>query len=464
MLSDEELANRITKGAADLEAALASWLRLVAEFDRRKIWAAQGAKTCAQWLAWFCSISPMTAREHVRVARRLEELPLIRAAFASGTLSFSKVRALTRIQDVQLEEELLELAREATAAQLETLVRRYRGVAATEIGAATVREARSFSCTFDDDGAVVIRGKLPAEEGALLMAALDAAYDALAEDRRQMPPQPGDDEAHAPLTQADVLLHLVDRSMSPADGKRTSGDRYQVVVHVDAGLLPQGGEDGVGCLTNGVALPKETVRRMCCDASVVAMSERGGKTLTVGRKTRTIPPSIRRAVERRDGGCRFPGCQRTRRLDCHHLVPWVDGGETAVGNLASMCSFHHHLLHEGGFTVEARAGGKLVFRRPDGKRIPAVPRPRRGEPLAIGRRNRERGVSVTARSIVPGSLGQRLDVGYGVDALLRFAPPGGSANASLRAPATPWMDEAPRTEDPLGVAGPAAGHLPWRVG
>ena len=217
-MTDRGLAEAITKGAADLEAALCAWLGLVAEFDRRSIWAAEGAKSCAQWLAWFCSISPVTAREHVRVARRLEELPAIRAAFAVGTLSFSKVRALCRIEDIELEQELLELAQEATAAQLERLVSGYRGVVATELGAAKAREARSFSAYYDDDGALVIRGKLPAEEGALVLAALDAAYDALADDRRQMPPQPGDDEAHAPVTQADVLLHLIDRSMMPAEG------------------------------------------------------------------------------------------------------------------------------------------------------------------------------------------------------------------------------------------------------
>lgn len=457
-MTDRGLAEAITKGAADLEAALCAWLGLVAEFDRRSIWAAEGAKSCAQWLAWFCSISPVTAREHVRVARRLEELPAIRAAFAVGTLSFSKVRALCRIEDIELEQELLELAQEATAAQLERLVSGYRGVVATELGAAKAREARSFSAYYDDDGALVIRGKLPAEEGALVLAALDAAYDALADDRRQMPPQPGDDEAHAPVTQADVLLHLIDRSMMPAEGKRrTFGDKYQVVVHVDADLLPTDGDQGVGALTNGVALPPKTIQRLCCDCSVVTMAERDGNVLSVGRKTRRIPPSLRRALDRRDPCCRFPGCEQRRNLDGHHLEYWTDGGETALTNLANFCGFHHTLLHEGGFRAERRADGELVFFRPNGSRLRPVPRPRRGEPLAVGRRNRERGVSVTPGSIVPRSLGQRLDVGYGVDALLRFAPPGGVKPAPAPQPRQRFSvdDRPPRDEDPLGL---------WRPG
>src|SRR3954470_13197032 len=96
-VSIEELAAAITAGAVRLAAATASWLRLVAEFDERGGWHGVGIRSCAEWLAWQCGLSPGTAREHVRVAGRLRSLPVIGHAFAADRLSFSKVRALTRI-------------------------------------------------------------------------------------------------------------------------------------------------------------------------------------------------------------------------------------------------------------------------------------------------------------------------------------------------------------------------------
>src|SRR5207237_1844580 len=109
--------------AAHLHAAMCRWLLLVAEFDARQGWAAEGCRSCAHWLSWRCSIAPVSAREHMRVARRLGDLPLVQAAFARGELSYSQVRALTRVEDIEREQELLELARTATAAQLERIVR-----------------------------------------------------------------------------------------------------------------------------------------------------------------------------------------------------------------------------------------------------------------------------------------------------------------------------------------------------
>src|SRR5215218_127393 len=128
--STDRLAEEITELASHIHAATCRWLGLVAEFDRRGGWFDWGCRSCAQWVSWRCGIAPVAAREHVRVARRLAHLPLIRAAFAEGRLSYSQVRALTRVEKVEKEEELLSLARHATAAQLERLVRAYRGVVA----------------------------------------------------------------------------------------------------------------------------------------------------------------------------------------------------------------------------------------------------------------------------------------------------------------------------------------------
>src|SRR5918992_3203233 len=171
----ERLEQQITELASQIHADTCRWLGLVAEYDRREGWAQWGCRSCAHWVSWRCGIAPVAAREHVRVARRLEQLPLIRRAFAEGRLSYSKVRALTRVEGIEREAELLELASHATAAQLERLVRAYRGVVAVERVAAGGRSDRWVDWTHDDDGSLLLRARLPAEEGAVVLAALEAA-------------------------------------------------------------------------------------------------------------------------------------------------------------------------------------------------------------------------------------------------------------------------------------------------
>src|SRR5687767_10921959 len=175
------LADDITELASHIHAATCRWLVLVAEFDRRGGWGDWGCRSCAHWLSWRCSISPVAAREHVRVAHRLQELPLIRGAFAEGRLSYSKVRALTRVENVVKEEELLSLARHATAAHLERLVRAYRGVAARARATAGGGPERYVTWTHADDGSLLLHARLPAEEGAIVLAALQAGVERLDE-------------------------------------------------------------------------------------------------------------------------------------------------------------------------------------------------------------------------------------------------------------------------------------------
>jgi hypothetical protein len=173
------LEQEITRLATQIHAATCRWLCLVGEYDAREGWAHWGARSCAHWVSWQCGVAPGAAREHVRVARRLRELPLIRAAFSEGQLSYSKVRALTRVNGIERERDLLELARHATASQLERLVRAYRGVVASERAPDSEEPQRWLALSHDDDGSLLLRGRLPADQGALLMAALDAARDQL---------------------------------------------------------------------------------------------------------------------------------------------------------------------------------------------------------------------------------------------------------------------------------------------
>ena len=170
--SVSDLAREITEGAVRLAAATAAWLRLVAEFDRREGWAGVGILSCAHWLAWQCGMSPGTAREHVRVARALPALPVIAAAFAEGRLSYSKVRALTRIAEADTEQSLLELAMETTVSQTERLVRSWRR--ADKVDEDTVTAKRSFEHHWDDDGMLVVRMRMDPEEGAEFLTSVDS--------------------------------------------------------------------------------------------------------------------------------------------------------------------------------------------------------------------------------------------------------------------------------------------------
>ena len=174
---NDRLADEITALASHIHAATCRWLGLVAEFDRCGGWGEWGARSCSQWLSWRCGISPAAAREHVRVALRLTELPLIRGAFSEGRLSYSQVRALTRVEQVAQEQELLSLARHATAAQLERLVRAYRGVVARARAASDGGPERFVSWDHADDGALLLHARLPAEEGAIVLAALQAGVE-----------------------------------------------------------------------------------------------------------------------------------------------------------------------------------------------------------------------------------------------------------------------------------------------
>src|SRR3954447_3190602 len=175
--SIDALGGEIVRLAADMEAAMCRWLDLVAEFDERCGWHEQGCKNCAAWVAWRCGLGGEAARERVRVARRLQEMPLVHAAFSRSELTYSKVRALTRIEDLGDEARMVELARNHTAEQLERMVRAYRGVVRPE-DAERAHEDRFLDWSIDpDDGSYRFRGKLSAEQAAVLIKAIEATRD-----------------------------------------------------------------------------------------------------------------------------------------------------------------------------------------------------------------------------------------------------------------------------------------------
>ena len=469
------LEAQITHLWGHINAATAHFLSLVAEFDRREGWAQHGLASCAQWLSWQCGIGRVAAREKVRTARALESLPKISAAFGEGRLSYSKVRALTRVATVETEETLLHIALNGTAAHVERTVRGFRRVTRylERDEAEAMHERRYLDWRQEGDGSVRIEARLTPEVGELLRKALEAAHAQLEErggdaesagaaddvsaetprTRPALPPcwdaAPENVSAETPPRSAgqrrvDALEHIVQRFLA-GGGSRSSAGAHEVVVHIAHDALCDVPESSGAEFDNGRPVAVETARRLGCDGALVGVVEGAkGEPLAIGRRTRAVPPAIRRALRVRDGGCRFPGCDRSRYVHAHHIKHWADGGETALGNLVTLCSFHHRLVHEGGYGVRVR-GDEIEFTRPDGGVIAPAGKAHEkcfrgntcakhgntctapGSTCAAGGAeqleafNRARGHTIDARTARCRWRGERMDYDIAIDALCREA-------------------------------------------
>jgi 5-methylcytosine-specific restriction endonuclease McrA len=189
---------------------------------------------------------------------------------------------------------------------------------------------------------------------------------------------------------------------------------------VDAAVLADPEQPGQSVLEEGSHVPAGTSQRLACDASRVVMRhDEAGRVVEVGARTRTIPPALRRALQHRDRGCRFPGCH-VRVGEGHHVRHWAQGGPTTLSNLAVLCRRHHRAVHEEGYQIERLLDGALQFRRPDGRLLPEVPAPAAvpADPAgALRARHAAQGLRLHARTACPGWLGERLDVGWAISVL-----------------------------------------------
>ena len=490
----ERLGNDIAELAARIHAATYELLVMIRAFDQREGWS--GFKSCAHWLNWRTGLALGAAREKVRVARALGDLPLLSDAMQRGRISYSKVRALTRVATPANERRLLGFAECAPASYVERLARAWcrvdRQAEATD--ERRRHERRNLNTWVDDDGMVVIRGRLSPEVGAVVRRALEAAGDQL---RTDVSPEEAADISFG-QRQADALSVVAESALAAGLDRGTAGDRYQVVLHVDAGTLRTGAGEGptdvpaetrrsgertagdvaielsddldvsaetrrtgadVSAETrrtgadvpaetprmtghaaledaDGLRVSTETARRMACDAGTVVMVEAAdGSVLDVGRKTRTIPPALRRALQARDHGCRFPGCN-ARRTDAHHVRHWADGGPTRLDNLVLLCRRHHRAVHEEGFLVRVGPTGDAAFCWPDGRPFPdAPPAPHwTGPPLApTGAHLAAAGIEIGPDTATPDWHGERLDLGYAIDVLWKPRTDSGAAGARMQA-------------------------------
>jgi hypothetical protein len=418
-LSTAELEDRIRTLAGHLNAANFRFLTLIAEFDRRQGWAEWGVKSCAHWLSWKCGIGLGTAREQLRAAHALERLPRIASAMAQGRLSFSKVRAMTRVADESNEEYFLNIALCGTATHVETLARGYRRALETQelTREAVQQRNQSFNTWTEWDGSLLIRARVPAEIGALFLKALHAAEDSLPPEEN-VSAETSLDERLTPRKRTSVALGMLAECFLASGPQELIGsDRNQIVVHVDSETLEHS-HAGRCEIEHGPSVAAETARRIACDASFVAIIENGkGEPLSVGRKTRTIPPAIRRALNARDKGCRFPGCSFKRYVDGHHIHHWARGGETKLSNLVTLCRFHHRLVHEGQVVIQTLDDGGFRFVRANGSAFEhALPQATHWTKLVA--ENELTGLQITAETSFNRWTGERMDYGLAVDWLM----------------------------------------------
>ena len=195
---------------------------------------------------------------------------------------------------------------------------------------------------------------------------------------------------------ADAMVTMAEGCLS-GKGQANRGDRYLVHVHTDIETLKADGIGSESEIEDGGNVSAETSRRLCCDSGVVHWLENNkGEPLSIGRKTRSIPPAIRRALNRRDHGCRFPGCSCSRFVDAHHIRHWADGGETSLNNLVLLCRRHHRMVHEEGFGVHTRADATIYFTDRQGNNLPDTGDTRfSGNVFALTTQNMNTGINIS---------------------------------------------------------------------
>jgi len=355
------------------------------------------------------------------VAHSLAELPEMSVAFANGRISYSKVRAMTRVATPENEEFLLRIALHGTASHVERAVRQYRRAKRAEAleDENERHQQRRVTWQLDEDGSVVLHARFTPEQGERIRLAIDAAMEEIEDEQENVTAETSaepnlDRPKPDPVEQrrADALERLAENFLNSSEASPShGGERCTLHVHTDIDTLKEDGQGVESNLENGRNVSAETSRRLACDCAVVHwLEDENGNTLNIGRKSRTIPPAIRRALNHRDQGCRFPGCTAQKYTDAHHIQHWADGGETKLDNLVTLCRHHHRSVHEGGFMVAMNQNGQPEFRDPNGKILSPAPETRyRGNVFALITENRRNGLNVTAETCIPDWGGEVMD-------------------------------------------------------
>jgi uncharacterized protein DUF222 len=392
-LTTRALEDELVGLAGHLAAAHCRWLLLLAEFDTRDGWAGPGLRSCAHWLSWRVGMNLRTAQDQLRVANALAGLPAITTAFAAGRLSYSKVRAITRIATSTTERDLLDLALAGAASHVEHVVRLTRQ-ARTDPS----HPHRELHWDYDEHGYLRIRGRLAAEHGAQLIAAINNLINTAN-------PHPGEPDSAESLAtrRADALAVLLTGQAEPSDNT-------QVIVHLSLDDSVEdderAGRPPAARIAGGPALPRASAERLACTGRVRALiTDRARNPLYLGRTRRLVSKTLLAALTFRDDGhCQYPGCTHTRWLQAHHIRPWHRHGTTDIHNLVLLCHRHHKLVHDHHYRVHGH-GTRVHFTQSNGQPIPTAAQPTAGNITALTSLN----PAMPDDPLTPTWAGERLD-------------------------------------------------------
>lgn len=404
-LSDAGLTERLVDLTAAIDRLTALRREVAGEWDKRLVWAGDGSRSGAAWLAHNTEVSRGCAAAELRVAHRLRVMPAVAEASKNGELGAEKVTALTHAVDGDRTGRLAELfaehevqlvtdAKRLTVDQTRAAIRYWRCCAADATGsldAQAQHEAMELRLTPAYDGMVDLFGRLDAVSAAMLSTRLDQVMDQRYRAERATLTD-GDTPRSSTQRRADALIDLVTRAGAALDDPDPDGsepNRPLPLLLVDVPLETLEGRSGKpATLPDGEPVPHDTLARLACEAGIAGLITRAGHlTVDLGRTTYTPNRGQRRALHKRDGRCVFPGCDAPAGwCDAHHIWPWEHGGHTAIWNMALICRHHHHLVHEGGFRLLADPSGVLHAYRPDGTEINAPPgrRPHQIDPRPPG--------------------------------------------------------------------------------
>lgn len=371
----ERLEAELCTWSANLAAAEYRWFTLLAEFDRRHGWQQWECHSCIAWMRWQLSLDHRTAREKLRVAHALARSPLIAEQMRLGRLSYSKVRAITRISEPANEASLVAIALAGTTAQVERTVAAYRRALPPDHDASddTQFQKRGLHVRHHDDRTTTITITLPATLAMEVIAAVDHFV---------VPATIGDDgERPTPAARrADALVALAGAALAATDDQLASG-RPRYLVHLHTGseqqeAHPEGTDDDTA-----VGVSDATRDRMCCDADHDTITHtESGEVDAVSARSSTIRGRLRRLILHRDRTCRVPGCTHRARTEIHHLHHRGQGGNNHPDNLLLVCAYHHHRLHEGGWHATRLPDGTIRFTLPNGRILPTTPTQADGDP------------------------------------------------------------------------------------
>jgi len=350
----QAISKRLQILSQDITSSHADLSELLVRFDDATGWKCNGSKHCAAWANSVLGISDNLCWEYLRVGRKLKTLTILRAFFRVGKISWSKARLISRVADENNEDVLCHAALDASVSDVKRLCDEYRwnkeSNTATEIATESAQAmqqwlSRSFTWTTTSNGNTKIQITLPPELAQVFLNNVEQS-----------------------LSQIEIEM-MAEKSLQSEGRDIATADRFQVVVSVDAAELKKAdasvnAQQDDSCVSNTSHMPKkratvqnagaiarETARRIACDCSISVIHTENGEPINIGRKTRIWTTAIARAIKNRDQGCVWPGCTQSRYLHIHHIKHWADGGETSVSNGACLCSHHHAMVHEGGYTI-----------------------------------------------------------------------------------------------------------------